>query len=41
MSKGINFTKDYQKDSYNKTKLMGENLKRSKCINHIQKALRP
>jgi hypothetical protein len=30
MSKGINFAKDYQKDSYNKTKFMGKKLKNIK-----------
>jgi hypothetical protein len=27
MSKGVNFAKDYKKDSYNKNKLMRKNLK--------------
>jgi hypothetical protein len=38
---GINATKDYQKDSYNKIKLMGKKLKRSRPISHVQNTLTP
>jgi hypothetical protein len=33
----VNFAKDYQKDSYNKTHLMGKKKKDKKNINHIKK----
>jgi len=38
---GINFAKDYQNDSYNKTHLMGKKLRGYRPINHIKKTLRP
>jgi hypothetical protein len=37
----VNFAKDYQKDSYNKTYLMGKKLRGSKPINHIKKKFIP
>jgi len=33
----VNFVKDYQKDSYNKTHLMKNKIKGYKPINHIKK----
>jgi hypothetical protein len=40
VSKGVNFAKDYQKDSYNKNILMGK-IKRIKLIIHILKTFIP
>jgi hypothetical protein len=37
----INFAKNYQKDSYNKSHLMGKNLRGLRPINHIIKTLIP
>jgi hypothetical protein len=37
----VNFGKDYQKDSYDKTHLMGKNLRGERPINHIKKTFTP
>jgi hypothetical protein len=37
----VNFAKDYQKDSYNKTHLMGKKLRGYKPIIHIKKTFIP
>ncbi len=37
----VNFAKDYQTYSYNKSNLMGKKLREQTCIKHIKKTLVP